>query len=37
VAGSYSLVASGFAPVATALRVGAGTDLEQDVTLGGAR
>jgi EmrB/QacA subfamily drug resistance transporter len=35
--GDYSLVASGFAPVATALRLGAGVELEHDVTLGGAR
>ena len=36
-AGNYSLVASGFAPVATALRLGAGSDLEADLTLGGPR
>jgi EmrB/QacA subfamily drug resistance transporter len=35
--GNYSLVARGFAPVATALRLEAGADLEQDVTLGGGR
>jgi EmrB/QacA subfamily drug resistance transporter len=35
--GEYGLVASGFAPVATALRVAAGADVEHDVTLGGTR
>jgi EmrB/QacA subfamily drug resistance transporter len=35
--GAYNLVASGFAPVATALRVAAGADVERDLTLGGPR
>jgi EmrB/QacA subfamily drug resistance transporter len=35
--GAYSLVASGFAPVATSLRLVRGADVEQDVTLGAAR
>ncbi|MGY1590752.1 MFS transporter [Geodermatophilus sp. SYSU D00708] len=35
--GSYTLTATGFAPVATALRVPAGTEVAQDVTLGTAR
>jgi EmrB/QacA subfamily drug resistance transporter len=35
--GDYSLVASGFAPVAAAVHLRAGADLEHDVTLGGAR
>ncbi|MCW2702634.1 MAG: transporter [Blastococcus sp.] len=35
--GDYSLVTSGFAPVAAAVRLRAGADLEHDVTLGGAR
>src|SRR4051794_41149332 len=35
--GDYSLVASGFAPVATGLRLRAGADVEQPLTLGGTR
>ena len=35
--GDYSLVASGFAPVAAAVRVGAGAEVEHDLTLGGNR
>jgi EmrB/QacA subfamily drug resistance transporter len=35
--GDYSLVTSGFAPVAAAVHLRAGADLEHDVTLGGAR
>ncbi|MCU1613463.1 MAG: transporter [Frankiales bacterium] len=35
--GTYSLVASGFAPVATSLRLARGADVEHDVTLGAAR
>jgi uncharacterized protein YfaS (alpha-2-macroglobulin family) len=36
-AGDYSLVASGFAPVAAGLAVAPGDDVEHDVTLGGQR
>ena len=36
-AGTYSVVASGFAPVATGLSLAAGADVEKDVTLGGPR
>jgi EmrB/QacA subfamily drug resistance transporter len=36
-AGDYSLVASGFAPVAAGLQVAAGAVVEHDVTLGGER
>ncbi|MGY1690789.1 MFS transporter [Geodermatophilus sp. SYSU D01105] len=35
--GSYTLTTSGFAPVAEALRVPAGTEVAHDVTLGSAR
>jgi EmrB/QacA subfamily drug resistance transporter len=35
--GSYTLTATGFAPVAAALRVPAGADVAHDVTLGSAR
>jgi hypothetical protein len=35
--GDYNLVTSGFAPVAAAVHLRAGADLEHDVTLGGAR
>jgi EmrB/QacA subfamily drug resistance transporter len=35
--GSYTLTATGFAPVATALRVPAGTEVAHDVTLGSVR
>jgi hypothetical protein len=35
--GSYTLTATGFAPVATALRVPAGTEVAHDVTLGAVR
>jgi EmrB/QacA subfamily drug resistance transporter len=35
--GEYSLVASGFAPVAAGLRVAAGADVERDLELGGTR
>jgi uncharacterized surface anchored protein len=37
VEGDYSLVASGFAPVAAGLRVVAGAEVEHDVTLGSPR
>jgi hypothetical protein len=36
-AGDYSLVASGFAPVAAGLHLSAGADVEHDLTLGAAR
>jgi hypothetical protein len=35
--GDYSLVASGFAPVATGLHLRSGADVEQPLTLGGTR
>jgi uncharacterized surface anchored protein len=35
--GDYSVVASGFAPVATTVHVGLGDDVEHDLTLGGSR
>jgi predicted MFS family arabinose efflux permease len=36
-AGDYTLVASGFGPVAVGLRIGAGDDVAHDMTLGGGR
>ncbi|MCW2677194.1 MAG: integral rane transport protein, partial [Modestobacter sp.] len=35
--GDYSLIASGFAPVAAGLRLSAGADVEHDLVLGGSR
>jgi uncharacterized surface anchored protein len=37
VEGEYSVVASGFAPVAAGLRLSAGADVEHDLVLGGAQ
>jgi uncharacterized protein YfaS (alpha-2-macroglobulin family) len=36
-AGDYTLIASGFGPVATGLRIAAGDDVAHDMTLGGGR
>jgi EmrB/QacA subfamily drug resistance transporter len=36
-AGDYTLIASGFGPVAAGLRIGAGDDVAHDMTLGGGR
>jgi hypothetical protein len=36
-AGDYTLIASGFGPVATGLRLAAGDDVAHDMTLGGGR